>query len=219
MFLSLQLAVTGFYYTSASLLRANLRTSSLYFHPTEIFDTPDNSRNCILWSFFRGVFFFSYFLNAVSQPRQIEVSRWRFSREYKEEVSPGTFARFTRSLDVFEILYAKLSMSIGSFLRNWNSKSCISPRHKRGGVLSKKEKKQGMSCQKKKKKSQRNDTSYECERETFFLVRTSMTRGQISHVHTCHTCIFFVEPSLRRVLSVCWEIKMNFSPIKRSEPP
>lgn len=33
------------------------------------------------------------------------------------------FAQFIRGLDVLEILYAKLSTSIGSFLRNWNLKS------------------------------------------------------------------------------------------------
>lgn len=72
MFLSLQLAVTGFYYTSASLLEQT-RELLLYFHLTEIFDTSDNLQKLYFGRF--GVFFFSYFLNAVSQPRQIEVSR------------------------------------------------------------------------------------------------------------------------------------------------
>lgn len=41
------------------------------------------------------------------------------------------FARFTCSLDILEILYAKLSTSIGSFLRSWNLKSYIAWHRKR----------------------------------------------------------------------------------------
>lgn len=80
-FLSLQLASRDFITrrrrSSSKLVLA--RELLLYFHLTEIFDTPDNSRNCTF--VVSRVFFFSYFLNAVSQPRQIEVSRWRFSSE------------------------------------------------------------------------------------------------------------------------------------------
>lgn len=74
------------------------------------------------FSFFSLIFSKCCFATATNRSQQVTIQQRAQGRSFSRTL----FTRFTRSLDVFQILYAKLSMSIGSFLRNWNSKSCIS---------------------------------------------------------------------------------------------
>lgn len=114
--------VTGIFI--ARRCRSSSEQLSLYFHLTEIFDTASNSQKyCTFVVFFLSEFFsffFSYFLNAVSQPRQIEVSRWRFSSEYKRKKFPlvprrGLLAKSRRIRDIVckaVDVYRKLSSKL-----------------------------------------------------------------------------------------------------------
>lgn len=100
---------TGFYFPSLSLFAISSRLSSVFSPRVESSSLATAPQKCMFVVFWKLFFF----LSAVSRPRQIEVSRWRLSSKYKEEVSLVLRAVYLQSR--LEILYAKLSTSIGSF--------------------------------------------------------------------------------------------------------
>lgn len=101
---------TGFYFTSLSLLAISPRFSPRIFTPRRIFVTGNSGKNVCL-SFSEN--FFSS--EVLFRDRDKSKSAGDDSAASTRKKFLSYFARFTCGLDVLEILYAKLSTSIGSF--------------------------------------------------------------------------------------------------------
>jgi len=152
---------------------------------------------------FQGSFFFSYFLNAVSQPRQIEVSRWRFSSEYKEEVSPlhTVYSQSRRirdivckAVDVYRKLSSKLKFE----------KLHIATSQERRRSFEEGEKHKRCLVKKKRKKLQCNDI---CHTNANKKSSSFAYLDDAQRVTKFNRHVIFIPLSLGRILSVSWEIK------------